>query len=226
LFAYSCASETLISDNQHERVETQLEIDAENGRASSTTEPSISHDDPEPQLVSVPTSAPFLPPPACDRPVDPAFVAATLNIPRRLLLFPPRIDIHHIPPPVLPKFIHPPRFAITERRLTAIKKLFERRTAPSLLPYDDEDVLMGSIPPDSLPQRQLGEHYGSNILTGVERYLHAPTIGPGQEDLRGGGSPPVSEGPWEGRRHGHGRIYSYPRNIPKLDYGLPKDFGQ
>jgi hypothetical protein len=193
--------------------------------ASSTTKRSISHDDPEPQLASVPASAPFLPPPACDRPVDPSFAAAALNIPRRPLLFPPRIDIPRIPPPVLPKFVLPPRFSITDLRPTAIKELFERRTAPSLPQYDDGDVLMGSIPPDPLPQRQLGGHYGSNLQTDVERDLHATTIDPGQEVLREGGSPPVSEEPWQGRRHRHYPIYSSPRNIPKLDYGLPKDFG-
>jgi hypothetical protein len=141
--------------------------------ASSTTP---SHDDPETQPVSVPASAPFLPPPACDRPVDPSFAAGqsttSLNI-GRPFLFPPRLDIPHIPPPVLPKFTLPPRFSITELRPTAIKELFERRNAPSLPPYDDGDVLMGSIPPDSLPQRQLGDHYGSNLLTGIERDFHA-----------------------------------------------------
>jgi hypothetical protein len=136
------------------------------------------------QRVSVPASAPFLVPPACGRRIDTSLAheegisssrqkcnsltsistsSASLDLPERSLVFPSRLDIPNVPPPVLPKFVLPPRFTLTELRPTGIKELFKPRTANSPPRYDHGDVLMRSVPPESLP---------CNLLTGLKRDFH------------------------------------------------------
>lgn|SRR6266850_5302467 len=56
--------------------------------------------------------------------------------------------------------------------------------------------------------------------------LDLSTIGSEQEVLREDGSPCVPETSGEGIRPNSRRVYTSPRDIPKLDYGFPKDFGQ
>ena len=138
------------------------------------------------QRVSVPASVPFLVPPACERRIDTSLAAgheegisssrqkcnslisistsfASMDIPERSVVFPSRLDIPNGPPPVLPKFVLPPPFTLTELRPTGIKDLFKPRTAHSPPRYDHGDVLMRSVPPDSLR---------SSLLTGLKRDFH------------------------------------------------------
>ena len=51
-------------------------------------------------------------------------------------------------------------------------------------------------------------------------------IGSGQTSLLDDDSPCVREKPGKRRRPNHYRVLSRPRDIQKLDYGLPEDFGK